>query len=127
MSSGIVADPRNVQTRDDIHPHRHDEQTSVSTADAIDSDLYTIADDQEAECTCDKGASELVPIADPADDQKDRSCEKVNGDSEQLSVDVAVSHPTDDGRPKDQPLYAEERSFAYIKVDSPYSVTLLQN
>jgi len=99
VSSGIVADPRDVQARNNVHAHCGDEETGVSAADVVDSDLDAVADDDAYEGPGEERASKLVVVAETTDDQEYDGGKDVYGDCEELGVDVAVSHASDDGRP----------------------------
>lgn len=99
MSSGVVADPRDIQAGDDVHAHGGDEETGVSSANVVDSDLNTIPDNNADESASEERASDLEAVTESSNDKEHDGGEDVDRDGEKLSVDIAVSHASDNGRP----------------------------
>jgi len=99
VSSGIVADPRDIQAGDDVHAHGGDEETSVSTADVVDSNLDAVADDNADESSSEERASDLEAVTESSNDKEHDGGKDVDRDGEKLSVDIAVPHASDNGRP----------------------------
>lgn len=119
VTSGVVADPRDVQARDDVHAHGGDEETGVSAADMVHSNLNAVPDDDADESSCEERASELEAVAESADDQENHSGEDVDRDGQELGVDVAVSHASDNGRPEISGKDEAGGEDTHMKVDRP--------